>query len=124
MKAFVIDASAVGSDSPLIDEADVLFAPELIDIEVASLLRKSVLRHERDAGEAGRILEAWAANDVMRFSHAPYLDTVWGLRHNITPYDAAYVALAIHLAAPLLTADRRLAAAAAGYCDVVTVDPT
>ena len=122
MKAFVIDASVVGSDSPLLDEADVLFAPELIDIEVASLLRKSVLRHERDSDEAGTILEAWATNDVMRFAHAPYLDTIWALRNTITAYDAAYVALAIHLKAALLTADRRLAAAAAGYCDVVTVD--
>ena len=122
MMAFVIDASAVGSDSPLIDEADVLFAPELIDVEVASLLRKSVLRHERDAGEAGRILQAWATNDVMRFAHTPYLDTVWAMRNTITSYDAAYVALAMHLKAPLLTADRRLAAAAVDYCEVVTVD--
>ena len=124
MTAFVIDASAVGSDSPLLDEADALFAPELIDLEVANLLRKSVLRHERDPVEAGAILAAWATNDVMRFPHAPYLDTIWALRENITTYDAAYVALAIHLGATLLTADRRLAAAAAAYCEVAVVDPS
>lgn len=118
---YVIDASAVGEDSPLVDEADALFAPELIDLEVASLLRKSVLRHERDPAEAGRILADWATNDLMRFSHAAYLDTVWGLRDNITTYDAAYVALAMHLGTPLVTAGRRLAAAAAAYCDVITV---
>lgn len=121
MKAFVIDASAVGTGSPLIDEADALFAPELIDLEVANLLRKSVLRHQRDAAEAGRILEAWAGNDVVRFSHLPYLDTVWSLRHNITAYDAAYVALAMHLGAVLLTADRRLAAAAMPHCEVIPI---
>ena len=124
MTAFVIDASAVGSDSPLLAEADALFAPELIDLEVANLLRKSVLRHERDPVEAGAILAAWATNDVMRFPHAPYLDTIWALRENITTYDAAYVALAIHLGATLLTADRRLAAAAAAYCEVAVVDPS
>lgn len=122
MKVFVIDASAVGRDSPLADEADALFAPELIDLEVASLLRKSVVRHGRDAAEAGRILAAWATNDVVRFSHGPYLDTVWRLRHNFTAYDAAYVALAIHLEGTLLTADRRLAAMAVQHCDVVVVD--
>jgi predicted nucleic acid-binding protein len=121
MKAFVIDASAVGTGSPLITEADALFAPELIDLEVANLLRKSVLRYEKDAAEASRILAAWAENDVVRFSHVPYLDTVWSLRHNITSYDAAYVALAMHLGAVLLTADRRLATAAMPYCEVIPI---
>ena len=44
------------------------------------------------------------ANDVVRVSHAPYLETVWALRHNITPYDAAYVALAMQLTAPAVLA--------------------
>jgi predicted nucleic acid-binding protein len=122
MRSYVIDASVVGRDSLLVDEADALFAPELIDLEVANLLRKSVLRHGRNATEAGRILTAWAENDVMRFPHAPHLELIWKLRNNITPYDAAYVSLAVHLGATLLTADRRLAAAAGSYCDVVTVD--
>jgi predicted nucleic acid-binding protein len=34
---------------------------------------------------------------------------MWSLRHNITAYDAAYVALAESLDVPLLTRDRRLA---------------
>ncbi|MEP6482594.1 MAG: type II toxin-antitoxin system VapC family toxin [Rhodoglobus sp.] len=121
MKAFVVDASAVGQGSPLIDEADALFAPELIDLEVANLLRKAVIRHERDAVEAASMLSAWAGNEVMRFSHTPYLHTIWSLRNNITAYDAAYVALAIHLGAPLLTADRKLAHAAQAYCEVIIV---
>lgn len=121
MKAFVIDASVAAHDSPLIEEADVLFAPELIDLEVASLLRKSVLRHERDEDEAGAVLAAWAGNEVTRFSHVAYLDTVWALRHTITPYDGAYVALAIHLGAILVTADRRLARAARHYCEVIDI---
>jgi predicted nucleic acid-binding protein len=46
---------------------------------------------------------------------------VWVLRHNITPYDALYVALAEELELPLITADRRLARAAAEFCDVRTI---
>lgn len=38
-------------------------------------------------------------------------DRIWQLRHNITAYDASYVALAEHLGMPLITAERRLAAA-------------
>lgn len=122
MKAYVIDASAVGSRSQLLDEADTLLAPELIDLEVASLLRKAVLRGLQTPDEAGSALSAWASNDVIRFPHAAHLPVVWALRHTITAYDAAYVALAMDLGVTLLTADRRLAAAAAHYCRVVTVD--
>lgn len=122
MTAYVIDASVVHSASPLIPDVDDVFAPEIIDLEVASLLRKSVLRQQRDSTEASALFAQWSASSVRRVSHRHYLDAVWALRHNITPYDAAYVALAMRLDIPLITADRRLAAAAAPYCDVVTVD--
>ena len=122
MKLYVIDASAVGSPSPLVGDADALLAPELIDLEVANLLRKSVLRGLQTADEASAALMVWANNDVVRFPHAARLPAVWALRHTITLYDAAYVALAADLDATLLTADRRLAAAATRYCGVATVE--
>ena len=121
MRSYVVDASAIGIGSPLIDSADALFAPELIDLEIANLLRKAVLRHDRSADEAAAMLAAWAGNEVTRFPHAPYLGTVWTLRENITAYDASYVALTMHLGSQLLTGDRRLAAAAARFCDVIVV---
>lgn len=121
MKSYVIDASTVGVGSPLMNEADALFAPELIDLEVANLLRKAVLRLDRSADEAGSMLAAWASNEIVRFPHAPYLDTIWRLRDDITAYDAAYVALTMHLGSTLLTADHRLAVAASRYCDVIAV---
>ena len=124
MTSYVVDASAVGAGSPLIDGADALFAPEVIDLEVASLLREAVLRQHRTAEQAGAALAAWADNDVVRFAHAPYLSTIWKLRDNITPYDAAYVALTMHLGSTLLTADHRLATAAARYCNVVAIGPS
>ena len=49
------------------------------------------------------------------------LPVIWRLRHNISPYDGAYVALAAHLGVPLLTADKRLAEAAGGHADVLRV---
>ena len=49
------------------------------------------------------------------------LPRIWELRDTITPWDAAYVALAEILDVPLVTADRRLARAASAYCEVVTV---
>jgi len=43
-----------------------------------------------------------------RHGHEPYLGRVWQLRHNVTAYDAVYVALAEALGVPLLTCDARL----------------
>ncbi len=53
-----------------------------------------------------------------RYSHMPLLPRIWQLRDNLTAYDAAYVALAEALGAPLVTADARLARAAGVRCEV------
>ena len=57
------------------------------------------------------VLDASAALDLTRWLHDVLLPRVWQLRSNLSAYDAAYVALAEALRAPLLTCDRRLAAA-------------
>jgi predicted nucleic acid-binding protein len=44
-----------------------------------------------------------------RYGHEPLLPRIWELRDNLTAYDAAYVALAEGLRAPLITCDKRLA---------------
>jgi predicted nucleic acid-binding protein len=49
--------------------------------------------------------------DVERYPHEPFLDRVWGLRNNVTAYDAVYVALAETLGELLVTGDRKLAGA-------------
>jgi len=55
---------------------------------------------------------------IRRYPHRALLPRIWELRHNVTPYDAAYVALAEVLDAPLLTADARLADASGIRCAV------
>jgi predicted nucleic acid-binding protein len=47
---------------------------------------------------------------------APLLQRRWDLRADVTAYDAAYVALAEQLAAPVLTCDGKLAAATGPRC--------
>jgi predicted nucleic acid-binding protein len=49
------------------------------------------------------------------------LGRIWQLRHNLSAYDATYVALAEALGCALLTADARLAAAPGVACDVTVV---
>ena len=47
---------------------------------------------------------------MTRSPHDLFLGRIWGLRYNLTAYDAAYVALAEALAVTLVTCDTRLAA--------------
>jgi predicted nucleic acid-binding protein len=89
-----------------------LHAPHLLDIEVAQVIRRYTADGEI-TGERGRtVLVDLADFPVRRYPHDFILPRIWELRHNLTAYDAAYVALAEVLEAPLLTRDRRLAAAA------------
>ena len=90
---------------------ETLHAPHLIDVEVVHVLRRYVASA---AISAQRGLEA--VTDLMdfpirRYSHTMFLARVWELRHRLTAYDAAYLALAEALDAPLLTRDRALAKA-------------
>ncbi len=92
--------------------AESLHAPHLLDLEVLQVLRRYSLSGEL-AGERGlQALEDLADLPVTRYPHDPFLSRIWELRHNLTAYDAAYVALAEALRAPLLTRDRSLASSA------------
>lgn len=88
-----------------------LHVPHLVDVEVAQTLRRFVRAGELDAPSAAAALEDLRALDLERHAHEPLLDRVWGLRDNLTAYDAVYVALTEALGATLLTCDSRLARA-------------
>lgn len=90
---------------------ETLHAPHLMDVEVTQVLRRYVARGEVEA-EHGRSLVALLMQfPITRHAHQPLLARMWELRDNLTAYDAAYVALAEGLRAPLLTRDQRLASA-------------
>ncbi len=88
-----------------------LSAPHVIDVEVAQALRRYVQSETISARRGKLALEHLAQLDVTRYGHQELLTRIWTLRQNLTAYDAAYVALAEVLDAPLLTLDARLAAA-------------
>ncbi len=97
--------------SRLADETEAIHAPYLIDIEVAQVLRRHVLHGLLADTRAVRALDRWRDLDIERYPHTPLLDRVWQLRHNVSAYDAVYVALAEALSIPLVTGDGRLARA-------------
>lgn len=88
-----------------------LHAPELLAIEVLLVLRRYVRLGALTRERGALAVEALGQLDVARYAHAELVPRVWALRSNLTAYDAAYIALAEALDAPLLTLDARLAAA-------------
>ncbi len=97
---------------------EVLAAPELVDLEVASVLRRLVLAGSLPLRHADLALADLVELPLQRAAHRSLLARCWQLRSNATVYDAAYIALAEALGALLVTADARLAAAPGLRCDV------
>lgn len=116
----VLDASAVidlllGSEASvrisarLADPNETLHAPHLLDLEVAQVLRRYEAAGLVSGARARQSLDDLASLGVTRYAHEDLLPRIWQLRGNLTAYDAAYIALAEALDAPLVTRDRKLA---------------
>jgi len=124
----VVDASvlaaALADDGPDGDMArrrlrsEELAAPSLVDLEVASVLRRAAHGGRMNDRRARQALADLAEIPLQRAQHEPLLGRIWQLRENLTVYDAAYVALSEALTALLLTADARLARAAGPTCEI------
>lgn len=120
MSRFVIDASAATEyllRTPLglrvataIEDAS-LIAPELLDVEVLSVLRRAVLRREITEQRAVLAIEDLVDWSIDRIPHKPLIWLAWQNRNNVSAYDAFYVAAARISDAPLLTADGPLSRA-------------
>ena len=93
----------------LFGRADTLHAPHLLDLEVAQVLRLYTLSGEMSAERSEQALDDLADLPLNRYPHDLFLRRIWSLRRNLTAYDAAYVALAEALNAPLITRDAALA---------------
>ena len=93
------------------DPDEILHAPHLLAAEVAQVLRRYEAAGTITAEDGAAALDDLVALDIERHDHDSLLGRVWELRPNLTAYDALYVALAEVLDAPLLTQDRKLAAA-------------
>jgi predicted nucleic acid-binding protein len=82
----------------------------LLDVEVIHALRGLVHGGKISEEIAADVRMDFADLAVVRYPRVPLSDRMWELRHAMTAYDAAFVALSEALGAPLVTCDSRLAA--------------
>jgi predicted nucleic acid-binding protein len=117
---YVIDASAATEyllRTPLglkladVIEGAFLLAPELLDVEVLSVLRRAVLRGELTEQRSLIAIEDLIDCSIDRIPHVSLVRVAWQHRNNVSAYDAFYVAAARLSDASLLTADGSLARA-------------
>jgi predicted nucleic acid-binding protein len=119
----VLDASAVvavlvgpGQGAELIREkietpGQSLHVPHVMDLEVLHSFRRQLLLGTLSRERSSEALDDLENIMFVRYPHAALVDRIWSLKDDLTAYDAAYVALAEALDAPLVTMDARLARA-------------
>lgn len=95
-----------------------LAAPDLLDLEVTSVLRGRLAGGHLDTRRAELALGDLVDLPLQRVPARHLFGRCWELKDNLTIYDAAYVALAEALTAPLLTADAKLARAPGTHCRI------
>jgi predicted nucleic acid-binding protein len=131
----VVDASAVAElllarppaariERLIASHAYELHAPQLLDIEVLSALRRLVRTGEATTARASEAVTDLVELSIERYPHDILVSRIWELKDNFSAYDAAYLALAESVAddgATLLTTDGRFARAAQAHSEVDVV---
>jgi predicted nucleic acid-binding protein len=105
--------TAVGQqiENRIYSRGESLHAPHLLDLEVAQVLRRLEREGTIFPQRADQAIHDLLDLRITRYPHFVFLPRIWRLRHNVSAYDAAYIALTEKLGATLVTRDARLASA-------------
>jgi len=127
----VVDASVlanvVGDDGADGDRArqelqgHELSVPDLVDVEVVSVLRRRWLAKAINARRFAVAVDDLGALPADRYPVLPFMPRAYELRAIVSAYDATYVALAEQLGCALVTGDRRLAATPGLGCAITVI---
>jgi predicted nucleic acid-binding protein len=118
--AALVDGGEVGQWAEDVLLSGSLMAPHLMPYEVANVLHRGGLSGEISEDSATLAHADLHDLAVELFPQAVTARRAWELRHNLTMYDAVYVALAEALEAPLATLDERLVRGTGSECEFIT----
>lgn len=114
----IVELVANGLDPDRLGDEE-LAAPHLIDSEVTNVLRRLVVQKLLTDKQATTAMDGFVRLTLTRFPADWLRSRIWALRHNLSAYDATYVALAeMTGATALLTTDARLASAPGINCPI------
>lgn len=116
MVSALVDSGSTGQWAEAVLTEATLFAPALIQVEVANVLRRASHINEISNEVASLAYRDLLDLQIERFPYEPFAERIWALGANLTAYDAWYVAVAESIEAPLMTLDRRLAQAPGPSC--------
>ncbi len=115
--AALVDFGPRGAWAENVLARGALHAPELVGVETTNILRRLERARQLASSEASAAHEDLTQLQIELYAYEPFADRVWELRHNLTSYDAWYVALAEALQLPLATLDARLARSKSVFCE-------
>jgi predicted nucleic acid-binding protein len=118
--AALIDTGAHGEWAENVLAGGSLHAPELVCAEATNIFRRLERAKRITTPEANAAQEDLMQLDIELFSFEPFADRIWELRHNVTSYDAWYVAIAEALKLPLATLDGALSRSKGVACGFLT----
>jgi predicted nucleic acid-binding protein len=126
----VVDSSVViaalvdsGPDGEWAEEVlanGLLQAPELVRAEATNIFRRLERAKLITTPEANAAQDDLMQLDIELFPFEPFASRIWELRHNVTSYDAWYVAIAEALNLPLATLDEPLSKSNGVTCKFLT----
>lgn len=126
----VCDASALvallldsGQDGQWVTETvsgGDLAAPSLVDFETANIIRRHELAGIVSADQAAQAHADLLDLEIESWPYEILAPRAWRLRHNLSSYDASYVALAELIGTTLVTLDERIRRAPGLLCAVAT----
>ena len=99
-------------------ESGPLMAPHLIDLEAASAFKRMERSEVIDRGRAESLVFDLLRMPIRRVDHRSLLGRAWEHRHNLSVYDAVYIALAELTDTVLYTLDSAMLDVPGARCEV------
>ncbi len=118
--AALVDSGPHGDWAEGVLSGGSLHAPHLVLADATNIFRRLERAKLITTSEANAAQDDLMQLDIEFFPFEPFADRVWALRHNVTSYDAWYVAVAEALELPLATLDEPLSKSNGVQCAFLT----